>query len=459
MGSLEFAFNFPNVRRQLQETRMVHCVSGKDTRFRVGFDDTQFARLAQNPMPAHIADLVDIAFAVAVADRLAVPHTNQQRLLEIVLPVRNPAYLSDTPVIEGLQDLLYDFTGDEWRFAFGRRTALGRTPELERHLISDSAGNQAREVALWSGGLDALAGFYSRAKALGANQAFTVYGTSSNPFILNRQREVAAALRIQANALSIARFGVVQTEVLLSDTGQWWKNHAPRARGFVFLLLGAVCAALERQQALFIYENGVGALNLPLRLSEVGLDHSRAVHPKMLRRMGHWMTLTLGQPFAFHNPFEFITKAEMCLDLITDGLFPVIAETVSCDRRRRARPMQCGSCSSCLLRRQALAANGYVEPASAYEITAHTDPERQAELRSKGHLGPMRAQVADLKADLASPAPWSALQRRYPDLADTAEEIAREDRRSLLEVREQFIRLYHAYCAEWAVACRLMEPH
>ncbi len=219
-----------------------------------------------------------------------------------------------------------------------------------------------------------------------------------------------------------------------------------------------MCSALEYQQELFIYENGVGAINLPLRSSEVGLDHSRAVHPVMLRRMGHWVTLALGQPFAYHNPFEFSTKAEMCVDVIRDSLYPVIAETVSCDRRRRARPMQCGCCSSCLLRRQALAANGYVEPRSTYQVTSNAALGEQAELRRVSHLAPMRAQVAEMEADIASYAPWTALQRRYPDLADTAEEIVREDQGNLLDVHGQLICLYRAYCAEWAAAWPLMRP-
>jgi hypothetical protein len=175
--------------------------------------------------------------------------------------------------------------------------------------------------------------------------------------------------------------------------------------------------------------------------------------------MGRWVSQVLAQPFAFHNPFEFTTKAEMCADLITDKLYPVIEETVSCDRRRRARPMQCGCCSSCLLRRQSLAANGYVEPPRMYTVTANPKLGQQAELRGISHLAPMRAQVADIEADLASPSPWSALQQRYPDLADTADEIAMEDCVGLLTVQERLIRLYRRYCEEWAIAWRLMQPN
>ena len=135
MERAEFAFNFPDVHNKLRETCMVNRASGREIRFSVGFNDSQFARLAQNPMPAYIADLVDIAFAVAVADRLAVPHADQQRLLDIALPVRDPTFLSAAPIIQGLQDLLHGFTGDEWRWTFEQRITLGRSPERERRLL------------------------------------------------------------------------------------------------------------------------------------------------------------------------------------------------------------------------------------------------------------------------------------------------------------------------------------
>ena len=46
---------------------------------------------------------------------------------------------------------------------------------------------------------------------------------------------------------------------------------------------------------------------------------------------------------------------------------------------------------------------------------------------------------AEMEADIASYAPWTALRRRYPDLADTAEEIVREDQGNLLDVHGQLI--------------------
>jgi len=76
------------------------------------------------------------------------------------------------------------------------------------------------------------------------------------------------------------------------------------------MLLGAVCALLADQQLLHIYENGVGAINLPFRASEVGLDHTRAVHPISLFEMSDTVSRITQASFRFVNPFVYSTKAK-----------------------------------------------------------------------------------------------------------------------------------------------------
>src|SRR5205085_10815902 len=140
------------------------------------------------------------------------------------------------------------------------------------------------------------------------------------------------------------------------DFGRNDLNRIPRSRGFVFLLLGAVCALLEGKDELFVYENGIGAINLNYGSPEVGLDQSRAVHPISLIEMSHLVSNTLDAPFAFHNPFLFTTKAQMCevFNRLPEQFLVqvnrLVSKTVSCDRRSRIPKelMQCGCCSSCL---------------------------------------------------------------------------------------------------------------
>ena len=84
-------------------------------------------------------------------------------------------------------------------------------------------------------------------------------------------------------------------------------------------MLGAACAYLMGQKVLYLYENGIGAINLPYRESAVGLDHSRSVHPLTLLMVSDVISELLGQEFEVKNPFLFWTKAEMCKALATYG--------------------------------------------------------------------------------------------------------------------------------------------
>jgi len=70
----------------------------------------------------------------------------------------------------------------------------------------------------------------------------------------------------------------------------------------------------------------------------------------------------------------------MCQALVEAGCVDLAFETISCDRLHREKPMQCGYCSSCLLRRQALAVQR-VEDQTCYIATA-----RQAESQALWQL-------------------------------------------------------------------------
>lgn len=98
------------------------------------------------------------------------------------------------------------------------------------------------------------------------------------------------------------------------------------------MLLGSAYACLEGQaRALAVYENGIGAINLPFRASEVGLEHTRSVHPLSMCCVSQFVSMLIGEPFLVHNPFLWSTKAEMCRVLDELDVSDIAWETVSCD--------------------------------------------------------------------------------------------------------------------------------
>jgi hypothetical protein len=218
-----------------------------------------------------------------------------------------------------------------------------------------------------------------------------------------------------------------------------------RARGFVFLLLGAICALQEKQHTLYIHENGIGAINLPFRECEVGLDHSRSVHPLSLLRMSTFLGEILGQPFSFENPFLLTTKAQMCQRLLQEK--PEIAfETMSCDSWHRRRPSQCGYCSSCLLRRQAIAVSG-IEERTSYQILVSKERKRQK--TDGAHLRAMLAQVDMLREIQQARDAWSVMIKHYPILQEMVEKMQAGSSAEQEILKQQLLHLYQEYVAEW----------
>jgi hypothetical protein len=220
----------------------------------------------------------------------------------------------------------------------------------------------------------------------------------------------------------------------------------------VFLLIGAACAALQGLSTLTLYENGIGAINLPYCDAEVGLDHSLSVHPLSLLRMEELITQLLGTTFTLHNPFLFQTKAEMCQALLASQNWErLILATFTCDRPHRDHPQQCGYCSSCLLRRQALAALKVEDP-TPYVITALSPSERTLQPSDGDYLRAMHAQIETFRACLQASDPWEDLSTNFPSLAAIVDELYAGKGMLQNLVIEQLTRLYTRYVQEWEFA-------
>jgi hypothetical protein len=364
---------------------------------------------------------------------------------------------------------LHWFTGDHWSFDFARQTHGGRTAELQTTMPLTDDRSKPLEVALWSGGLDSLAGLCNRLLAEPSG-SYLLLGTGSNTILHSTQQQVAVGLREKFPG----RVRLVQIPIRLDESAALRKAPSQRSRGFVFMLLGAACAYLAGTTTLHIYESGIGAINLPFRASEVGLDHTRSVHPLSLLYISSLITELLGTRFSVENPFLFSTKALMCQALVEAGCVDLAFETISCDRLHREKPMQCGYCSSCLLRRQSLAVHS-IEDRTCYIATA-CPVERQApwqlpllfkplkdiatlhpaksqaslEIKPKHlHLSAMLRQVEDLRVLLSTSSPWYSLVLKYPQLADVVDQTTSYRGLAPEVMQEQLIHLYHTYVCEW----------
>ncbi len=446
MTHLVYSYRFEDIQDRL---RPVHIS-------RDGWDTPRSVKLAINdkhlltrrrleaPIPAEVADLIDVATAIYTADRLSWQNAETQRSLHIRLPLREPDRFAASGTQEHLRRMLHWHTRDAWSFEFIPRRYERRYAEAQAQLPRLEADGSI-EVALWSGGLDALAGACQRLTD-SEDRLLTLFGVTTSGRMGDLQDKAAYRLR----RAFPGQTKLMRLPLRLRESRGIRKNTLGRARGVVFLMLGAACALLEGQSMLHVYENGPGAINLRYRDGQVGIDHSRAVHPRSLVLMSEFLSLVLGTPFQCHNPFLLQTKVEMCGAL---GVLGVGAErvTMSCDSMPYVSKHQCGCCSSCLLRRIALTASG--SDLSRYAILNDFYETGEAQPHKGDYLRLMNHQINQLRRYLDSADPWNHLAAAYPDeLPQIADLLVAHQGLNHGEAEQSLMRLYHKHIQEWDAA-------
>lgn len=140
-----------------------------------------------------------------------------------------------------------------------------------------------------------------------------------------------------------------------------------------------------------------------------------------------WKRVRIDAPGMTATKAQLIRRAPAAADR-------ALAGTVSCDTgfsARVPRHAPCGTCTSCILRRQALHAAGkaHLDAEAGYRASS---PEKSVQFQV------MLWQVSRLRDCLGQPDPWRALVSEYPELLDTAPLAPAE-----------VIGLYRSYVKEW----------
>lgn len=417
---------------------------------RMGSLSTVFGR----ELPAIFEDLIDVAVTAYVTDRAIrrrrpegeIGNLLWQRNFEIYIPVTDPARWNRAEIGDLLSDALGCLTEDRWKFHFLPREFSEMKP-LQRVLFPPTA---PARVALFSGGLDSLAGL---ALDLEREQEGLVLGVTcaTSSRLLWKQRRIIEALRKKSGHRLVP---IILPVHLVQESQAYNHNErTQRARGFLFCILGAVAALMGGASELSIYENGVGAINLPASEAQLGAQSSRATNPVALRKIEHFISVLLGQEFSVRLPHVFTTKGEMCRELSQSSFRDLAIQTVSCDSfpMRVLGAEHCGVCSSCLLRRQALWTSGFHE--DLQEGRYKYDVFSGESLLGAPRLAPwwdMLSQVERLDWALGSPNPWVTLAIEFPELTEVADVLSRCG--SVVAgptIKQRLLGLYRSYCREW----------
>jgi len=378
-------------------------------------------------LPGLAADLLEIAASIHAIDRLVPRLTERQRPTGVVwtrslradIPVRDPdRWRQQIPL---LSQLLHWLTDDDWSVEFSPLQPGAGMLDTPQQFLFDTVPDGAVPV-LFSGGLDSAAGLASEllhGDAVGISM-------HTNGWMDGVQRRVLAAL----NEASHHQCVPLRYRISVRNSTE----ASQRSRGLLFLAAGVATAWAMHQDHLRVFENGIGAVNLPFLRSQQGAQATKSVHPLTLRMVQDLASAVSGRSFVIDAPAMALTKAEL-LRCAPSAAGKALGLTVSCDVGFAARVPEhraCGACTSCLLRLQSLTAAGLTGllPMDIHERKGH---DREFNLNA------MIWQATRMRACLESPEPWQRMVSEFPDLIHVT---------SLTQ--QEVVRLYRAYVQEWS---------
>lgn len=337
-------------------------------------------------LPPQILDLLEIAAYVFAADRAANRGSKEAvelhawpRVMHFVIRVRDADFWNQASVKQKLSAALLFMTGDrDYLFDFESGHSTPPTSLFDREEVT-VAPQGPSAVALFSGGLDSLAGVLDRLESTKEN-LYLISHRSGQPSTKRTQKKLVEAL----TATYPGRIHHYSFDCGLSHHRA--AEETQRTRAFLFCSIAFALANRLSLDSFFAYENGVTSLNLLRRQDLIGARASRTTHPKTHYLMSQFLSELKGSRFTVLNPFWNKTKTDV-MDLLNriNGR-NLIGSTVSCSKTfKRTQPAtHCGGCFQCIDRRLSAYAAGIqdVDNVGIYSEDIFTDPIESPEIRT-----------------------------------------------------------------------------
>lgn len=441
----KYNFNFSPETKQIRLDSFVLDKSETYTsRFYWNFN-SYIGALFKHPSP-RLTDLAEMASSIFLADRLALRGKKWKRNLKLRIPVTDLVFWRQPNILRTLSDILYYLTEDYWTFEFTDRKP--RAFDNHKQIVFPFDMPNETCIALFSGGLDSFAGVVKHLSESSFRKTFLV-SIVTNHRMRGVQKKLAYSIKQNLNIdLILVPLAVYLRSPMLPEKLQ---EKTQRTRGFIFTVLGSIFSVLAGKYNLNLFENGIGAINLPMVNFQIGTDNTRSVNPVTLIEISKFMSTVIGDSFEIKNHAQWLTKAELCQSLSESVLRDHIRKTVSCDggfSRRVKGLAHCGLCTSCILRRQALFAAGLSEQDTNYQF----DFFQTKSINDKNRLLDFRAmknQVLKIEKCLNSRNPWFELNKDFPLLEEVRMEISNLSEREMVLIKDKILRLYSSYINEW----------
>lgn len=296
-------------------------------------------------------DFLDLSILVYLADEM-VERTRTPdywtRNIHCLIPVNTPDLWRRNE--RDLKDALGLLSGDLWNFEW---LSLNGPPAVRSHRLGLTEDFDV--VCLFSGGTDSLLG---AAQLLRQGRKVLLVGHQAEGQTAGAQTALAKILREQYPG----HVHLVQCRVSRSIRANPLfrlakkKENSHRPRSFLFLALGVAMAARCGIEEVFMPENGLMALNIPLQKSRSGALSTRTAYPSYVLKFMKVAQEAAGFNGSIRNPFLTQSKTDMLRNL-PDSLHPLIRRSISCSRPARYNDRNvrhCGYCVPCIHRRIAL---------------------------------------------------------------------------------------------------------
>ncbi len=320
--------------------------------FRYGLQRTIDDLRKQNIYPSEAGfDAIILGLLVYIAD-MKISRRNQaqdswSREIILSVPVFDDHWCAYKRTFERMLKFL---TGDLWSIEFTKRDLT-----LAHEDRFEDRTDKYRIASLFSGGMDSLI-------------ATINYMEQGQPTLLVSHAGESRVRHCQTNLISVLneKYGDVPHE-----NAYFWTNLrgvefpeagtdlSQRSRSFLFVTIALFAmSGVKECSKLFIPENGLIALNVPLEYLRIGSHSTRTTHPFYLKLWNEIVSDIFG--FSISNPYWNKTKGEMAKECLNKEVFKIaMGQSCSCSSVnsvsiQSGKSTHCGHCLPCIIRRAAM---------------------------------------------------------------------------------------------------------
>lgn len=303
-------------------------------------------------------DLLEIAAYVYYADcsvrrgaETDVYADKWRRRFEFVIPVSDPDRWNKPEIKDLLKETLEFLTDDQLSFTFiPPKPTLAQLYFTFPYMPPPFPGSDC--ICLFSGGLDSLIGSLFLLKEGGHP---LLVSHRSIPKMDSLQKKLIKSLRERNQEWQFPHLSM-----WINRRGNRAVEVTQRTRSFLYLSLATAVASQINIRKIYICENGVVSVNIPISGQNVGTLLTRSTHPEFISLFQQFIQTLFKVNISIENPFIFYTKTQMLKMLKSWNQSELIQATVSCSYTQGKTKMQpqCGTCPQCIGRRFSIIAAG-----------------------------------------------------------------------------------------------------